>query len=155
MAARGSSSTTTTTPAPTVARPWQVMEDGDTPNRAYWSHYRDDINSLHPSCSVTTPTPETVATPMETEDATQGDRETETTVRVVTYREERGGRDNNRGNRDRNTGRGDRGRRRGMPRHEGRRDRIRRDQERAREEARRQRDRGDRTNRERRGPKKD
>ena len=134
------------------------MEDEDTPNPAYWSHYRDDINSLHPSCGVTTPTPETVATPMETEDATQEDRETETTVRVITYREERGGRDNNRGhhgNRDRNTGRGDRERRRGMPRQEGRRDRNRRDQERAREEARRQRDRGDRANRERRGPRKD
>ena len=137
-----------------VARPWEVIEHEDSPSkREYWCRFRDGTNSLHPTCN-TTPTL-AGATPMETEDASQGDREAETTVRVITYREERGGRDNNRGNRDRNTGRGDRGRRRGMPRHEGRRDRNRRDQERAREEARRQRDRGDRANRERRGPKKD
>ena len=42
-----------------------------------------------------------------------------------------------------------------MPRQEGRRDRNWRNQERAREEARRQRDRGDRANRDRRGPKQD
>ena len=100
----------------------------DTPARAYFAHYRDDINSLHPSCSVATPTP------METD----GDGE----VRTVTYREDRGPshRDNHHSHRDRaqREARRDRERRRD-DRHRGE-----RDQEREREANRRQRDRGDR-----------
>ena len=101
------------------------MEGENTPNTQYYTHYRDDMNSLHPSCSV--------ATSMETDEE----------VRTVTYREDRG-----QGNRDRaqRETRRDRERRRGMPRDEGRRDRQRweRDQERERGANRRQRDRGDR-----------
>merc|ERR1711954_491977 len=66
----------------------------------------------------------------------------------VTYREDRGGRDersrNQTSNQARRETRGDRERRRGRAREDERRDRNRRDQERAREADRRQRDRGDR-----------
>ena len=101
-----------------------IMEGESTPVRAYYEHFRDDLNSLHPSCSV--------ATPMETDE-----------VRTVTYREDRG--PSNRDRAQRETRR-DRERRRGMAREEGRRDRHRgeRDQERERGANRRQRDRGDR-----------
>ena len=84
---------------------------------------------MHPSCGATTPTP-----PEWVEE------------RTITYLGDLRDRA-----RARNAARRDRGRGRGMPRQEGRRDR---NQERAREEARRQRDRGDRANRDRRGPKK-
>ena len=99
-------------------------------------------------------------TPMETEEAMPEDQDE--TVRVVTYREDRGGRDDRSRNGNSNTGnqarretRGDRERRRGRAREEERRDRNRRDQERARGADRRQRDRGDRANKERhQGPKR-
>ena len=113
-----------------------IMEGEDTPNRAYWQHYRDDLNSLHPSCSAASPTP------MDTEE-----------VRTVTYREDRG--PNTRDQARRETRR-DRERRRGMAREEERRDRYRgvRDQERARGADRRQRDRRDRAQKERhQGPR--
>ena len=121
------------------------MEGEDTPNRAYWAHYRDDLNSLHPSCSgisaasattTTTQTPEETA--METEE-----------VRTVTYREGRGA-----GQADRADGgaRRDRDRRRGDRR--GDRHRDMREQERERGAARRQRDRGDRAFRARGPPRK-
>ena len=109
------------------------IEGENTPNTAYYTHYRDNINSLHPSCSA--------ASPMETEE-----------VRTVTWREERG-----QGNRDRAQRETRRDReRRGMPREE-RRDRHRweRDQERERGVNRRQRDRGDRAYKSRhQGPSK-
>ena len=103
-----------------------IMEGEDTPNRAYWQHFRDDLNSLHPSCGVATPTP------MDTD-----------AVQTVTYREDRG--PSTRVQARRETRR-DRERRRGMAREEERRDRHRgeRDQERARGANRRQRDRRDR-----------
>ena len=53
------------------------MEGENTPNTAYYSHYRDDTNSLHPSCSA--------ASPMETEE-----------VRTVTWREDKGQQDRDR-----------------------------------------------------------
>ena len=105
--------------------------------------------------AATAPSPaNTPASPMDTEEAGQEDQDR--TVRVVSYREDRG--TNNHGNRARVGTRGDRARRgdrhRDMARDEMRRDRNRRDQERAREADRRQRDRGDRANRERKGPKR-
>merc|ERR1711954_402315 len=66
----------TAAPAPTVARPWEIIEREDSlSRREYWRHYRDGVNSLHPSCGNTTPTPAPV----------EGDEQ-----RTVTYREERG-----------------------------------------------------------------
>ena len=95
-------------------------------------------------------------TPMDTEEAMPEDQDK--TIRVVTYREDRGGREErgrNTSNQARRETRGDRERRRGMAREEERRDRNRRDQERAREADRRQRDRGDRAHKERhQGPRK-
>merc|ERR1711954_570647 len=76
--------------------PWMIMEGEDTPNRAYWQHYRDDLNSLHPSCSAASPTP------MDTEE-----------VRTVTYREDRGPNTRNQARRET---RRDRERRGGMAR---------------------------------------
>ena len=103
------------------------MEGENTPNTAYYSHYRDDTKSLHPSCSA--------ASPMETEE-----------VRTVTWREEKGQQDRDRAQKE---ARRDR-ERRGMPREE-RHDRHRRewDQERERGVNRRQRDRGDRAHKSR------
>ena len=136
---------TTTT---STARPWQVMEEEDTPGRAYWQHFRDGVNTLHPSCNAAAN-----ATPTLTEEAMV--EEQDHTIRVVTYREDRGRREGREeGRNSRRETRGDRERRRGMAREEGRRDRNRRDQERAREADRRQRDRGDRANKERQGPKR-
>ena len=122
------------------------MDGEDTPRRAYWQHFRDGVNSLHPSCSTAaTASP----TPMDLDTVEQ-----DKTIRVVSYIGDRGGREEREGGRNnRRETRGDRERRRGMAREEGRRDRNRRDQERAREADRRQRDRGDRANKERQGPK--
>ena len=99
------------------------IEGENTPNTQYYTHYRDDLNSLHPSCRA--------ASPMETEEE----------VRTVTWREDRGQGDRERAQRETRRDR----ERRGMPREE-RRDRHRRerDQERERGVNRRQGDRGDR-----------
>merc|ERR1712081_172872 len=95
------------------------MEGEDMPSRAYWTHFRDGTNSLHPYCGAATPTP------MDTEDQDK-------TIRTVIYREDGGP---NNGNHARRERRGHREGRRGMAREEGRRDRYRgvRDQERATE----------------------
>ena len=50
-----------------------IMAGEDSSRRAYWQHYRDDVNSLHPSCSDT-------PAPMETDEGE---------VRTVSYRDER------------------------------------------------------------------
>ena len=133
---------TATTPK---ARPWQILEGETTSKKPYWEHFRDGVNSIHPSCAAATATP----TPADTADPDQ-------TVRIVSYVGARGAREDREregGRHTRRETRRERERRRGMARGDGRRDRNRRDQERAREEERRQRDRGDRANRERREPK--
>ena len=131
------------------------MEGEDTPNRAYWTHCRLGINSLHPSCGVATPTPMATApaspTPMETEEAMPEDQDK--TVRVVTYREDRGGREERSRNSNSNTGNQARRETRGDRNRRGDRHRGMREQERERGAARRQRDRGDRAFRAR-GPRK-
>ena len=88
------------------------MAGEDSSRRAYWQHYRDDVNSLHPSCSDT-------PAPMETDEGE---------VRTVSYRDERAPGHRDRANRD---ARRDKDRRRGDRR--GDRQREERDQERERE----------------------
>ena len=105
------------------------VEGETTPNRAYLTHHRDALNSLHPSCWANN-----TDTPMETDGGE---------VRTVSYRDGRAT-----GHRDREARR-DRDRRRGDRR--GDRQREERDQERERGATRRQRDRGDRAYRAR-GP---
>ena len=102
----------------------------DSSRRASWEHYRNDVNSLHPSCSDT-------PAPMETDEGE---------VRTVTYRNERAPEQRDRTGRD---ARRDRDKRRDDRR--GDRQREGRDQERERGATRRQRDRGDRAYRAR-GP---
>merc|ERR1711954_398223 len=68
--------TTTTTARPPNRHPWMCIQGETTPNRAYLTHYRDGVNSLHPSCSVAADTP----TPMETDGGE---------VRTVSYRDVR------------------------------------------------------------------
>ena len=132
---------TTATATTPKARPWQILEGETSSKKLYWQHFRDEVNSAHPSCSSAAN-----ASPMDTEEQDQ-------TIRVVSYVGERRAREEREGGRNRRETRRDRERRRGMAGEEGRRDRNRRDQERAREDERRQRDRGDRANRERREPK--
>ena len=112
------------------------VEGETTPNRAYLTHYRDELNSLHPSCSGATNT----HTPMETDGGE---------VRTVSYRDGRAPGHRDRADRE---ARRDRDRRRGDRR--GDRQREERDQERETGATRRQRDRGDRAKMERKGPKK-
>ena len=125
------------------------MEGEDTPNTAYWAAYRDGVDNLHPSCSGTSAATSATASatvsapatapaspiPMDTEE------DQDKTVRVVSYREDRGGREQRRrpnnsngGTQARRETRGDRDRR-------GDRHRDMREQERERGAARRQRDR--------------
>ena len=93
---------------------------------AYLRYHKEATNSLHPSCSATSP--------METEENVE-----QSEVRTVTWREDKGQQDRDRAQKE---ARRDR-ERRGMPREE-RRDRHRRerDQERERGDSRKQRDRG-------------
>merc|ERR1711954_626230 len=107
--------TTTTTARPPNRHPWMCIQGETTPNRANLTHYRDGVNSLHPSCSVATDTP----APMETDGGE---------VRTVSYRDERASGHRDRADRD---ARRDRDRRRGDRR--GDRHREERDQERERE----------------------
>ena len=118
----------TLTPTSTNWKPWSCIEGEDTPNTQYLTHFRDNINALHPSCRADSP--------METEEET----------RTVTWREEGGQREREGARRETRRDR----ERRGRPREERReRHRRERDQERERGVERRQRDRGDRAQKER------
>ena len=117
-----------------MARPWEIIEREERhSNREYWRHHRDAVNSLHPSCGDTTPTP-----PEWVEQRTvtySGERGAATTTAATTR------------HRDRAQGaRRDRDRRRG-DRRRGNRQAEERNQERERGALRRQRERGERAHR--------